>query len=559
MLSRFDTGNILASALKRSLEIKKQERCEGSLLEFIKFAWPIVDPATPFVDGYVIESIADHLEAVTRGHIKKLIMNVPPGCSKSTSLYMWSAWEWGPKNLPHMRYICASYNQALSERDNLRCRRVVEHDSYQKLWGDRVNFDRAQHSKIKFENSQTGWRQATSVTGGVMGHRADRVLIDDPNNPNDMESETVRRTTNTWFTEVVPDRLNNMKESAIVLIQQRLHEADVTGTAIARDMGFTYLVIPLEYEPKLYVNGYTVDEEDGREVIRSFFGEDTRVVAESDIFWRDWRTEPNENAWPERFSPRIIEGLKRDKGNAYHGQYQQYPVPRGGSVIKEEYWEIWEDPKYPPFEFIVAALDTAFTEDEHEGNDPSAMTIWGLWREKMPDTPFHLAGSPRLMLIYAWAEYLALHDLVEKVIDVCTVDKRITPDRARFPVDRLLIEQSAAGMPVYQELERLIGFQGKFGIELIPATKSKLARTHSVEHIFSNGMVWKPNKSFADKVVDQCKIFPYGAHDDLHDTVTMALRWYRDCGFMPNREEEQESTDRDLAYRPRLPPLYGGW
>ncbi len=109
--------------LREKLEAKAYE---GNLIDFVKYVWPIVEPAIPFIEGWPLSAIAEHLQAVTRGEIRRLLINVPPGFSKSllTDVF-WPAWEWGPQNHPSYRYVCASYSNHLTERDNMRCRNVV--------------------------------------------------------------------------------------------------------------------------------------------------------------------------------------------------------------------------------------------------------------------------------------------------------------------------------------------------------------------------------------------------------------------------------------------------
>jgi predicted phage terminase large subunit-like protein len=531
------SGVVLRSAIESIKRIQARQTYEGSLIDFAEYVWPVVEPAIPFIKGWAIEAVADHLQAVTNGHIRRLLMNVPPGFTKSlmTDVF-WPAWEWGPCNMPTLRYICASYSNHLTERDNMRCRNIVISDRYKAFWGKRFGISNEQFTKIKFANDQTGWKLATSVGGIGVGERGDRFIIDDPNNTMDMESEQVRDTTNMWFTEVVPDRLNNPRESAIVVIQQRLHEDDVSGVAISRDMGYTHLCIPMEYVPRTYVNGF---DETGS--IISFIDEDVANVQQDNIFWEDPRTEDGELAWPERFPEEICKELQRDKGPyAWAGQYQQTPEPRGGSIIKRDFWQLWKDEKYPAFEFILASLDTAYTAKEE--NDPSALTIWGVFRDDN--------NNPKMMLIYAWQDRLEFHDLFQKVIDTCTLSA-VPKEHPRFPVDRLLIEAKASGQSVGQELHRLVRGTGNLGIELIDPKRygDKVARVQSVQHLFADGMIYAPNKAWADMVINQVAIFPKGSHDDLVDSTSQALRYLRDAGFALRRDEYAIGAEEEMMYR----------
>lgn len=528
-------ANRIAKAGMQIAKLKEREIYEGTLIDFAEYVWPVVEPAIPFVRGWAIEAIAEHLQAVTEGQIKRLLMNVPPGFTKSlmTDVF-WPAWEWGPRNMPHLRYVCASYSNHLTERDNMRCRNIVISDRYQRMWGNRFKISNEQFTKIKFANDHTGWKLATSVGGIGVGERGDRFIIDDPNNTMEMESQLVRDTTNLWFTEVVPDRMNNPQESAIVIIQQRLHEADVSGIALTRKMGYTHLMIPMEHDVRRHcVTNLGLDRDGNRKV------------------WEDPRSEEGELAWANRFTTDVCDDLKRDKGpHAWAGQYQQFPVPKGGAIIKDDWWNDWELPKFPPFEYILASVDTAYTDKEE--NDPSALTIWGVFRDENQ--------NPKIMLMYSWQARLQFNELVQRLIDTCTMSQKIKT-APQFPVDRILIEAKASGLSVGQELHRLLRGTGKMGVELNPVEGDKYARLQSVQHLFSDGMIYAPIKEWADDVINQCSMFPKGAHDDLVDSTSQALRYLRDHGFALRREEYAVEALDEMTYKGSNynAPLYGNF
>lgn len=528
------------------------DKYSRNLLEFVQYMWPVIEPATPFVKGWVLEAICEHLQGVTEGHIKRLLINVPPGCTKSILVgAMWPAWEWGPRNMPSNRYICASYAEHLSVRDNMRCKNIVMSDRYQKLWGNTVQVAPDLMSKIKFGTTATGWKMATSVTGVGVGERGDRFIIDDPHNTIEMESDAARNTAKIWFTEIVPDRLNDLKKSAIVIIMQRLHEEDVSGIAISRNLGYTHLMIPMRFEPH-------------RKCI-------TQIGPKT---WEDNRTEDGQLAWPERFPKEEVDMMEYTKGPyAWASQYQQSPEPRGGSIIKREFWQPWTNNYFPQFEYILASLDTAYT--TKESNDPSALTVWGVFRDEANPTiirntsgmgvpPYQSERNVRVMLLYAWRERLEFNDLIQSVINTCTKDRRSVPG-PRFSVDRVIVEAKASGISVAQELRRLCTLGGQFGVELIKlkGNQDKVARLHSVQHLFSEGMIYAPWLTsherwhdFAGMVIDETAIFPHGAHDDLVDSTSMAMRYLRDNGFMVRDEEKRLYEDEELTYGGRVMPLY---
>ena len=161
--------DVLARALanpRKALRELERIDCEESLLGFVKAGWKELHPATPLVAGWATEAICHHLEAVTNGDVTRLLINVPPGCTKSmlTAVY-WPLWEWGPKGMPHMQYISASYNLDLATRDLGKAREVQRSEWFQRHWplGNKKDKD----AKESYENEHTGWRKAVGVGGGL--------------------------------------------------------------------------------------------------------------------------------------------------------------------------------------------------------------------------------------------------------------------------------------------------------------------------------------------------------------------------------------------------------
>ena len=291
---------------------------DSSLLGFIKVAWKHLEPETEFVYGWSVEAICDHLEAVSKGQIKRLLINVPPGCMKSlTTEVFWPAWEWGPKRLAHLRYISASYEKGLATRDLVRCRDLLQSEWFQSLWP--LTFKGDQNLKTYYENQHHGWRLAASVGGALTGYRGDRIIIDDPHDVRSAESEVKREDSIRWFTETLPTRLNNQKESAMVVVMQRLHERDVSGL-IQKELGDSWeqLVLPMEFEP-------------------------SRRCSIKATGWKDPRKKDGDLLWPERFDRESVDELKRTfraQGGTYAeaAQLQQRPAPRGGGLFKREHF-----------------------------------------------------------------------------------------------------------------------------------------------------------------------------------------------------------------------------
>lgn len=292
-------------AIPVDFDAVERELCRRSLTDFIRQAWHVIEPGQPYTHGWHIDAIADHLTAVSRGEITRLLINIPPGTMKSlATCVFWPAWEWAQK--PSTRYVCASHSQEHAIRDNVRMRRLVASDWYQRLWPLKLTDD--QNAKTKFENEATGFRQAMAVAS-MTGARGDRVIWDDPHSVEDALSDAKRTAALRVFDETLPTRLNNPDRSAIVVIMQRLHQNDVSGHILERDLGYTHLCLPMEFEPE-------------RRCVTS-------------IEFSDPRSEPGELLFPARFSREVVERDKHAMGSmAVAGQFQQRPAPRGGGMLQ---------------------------------------------------------------------------------------------------------------------------------------------------------------------------------------------------------------------------------
>lgn len=372
---------------------------------------------------------------------------------------------------------------------------------------------------------------------GILAHNC--IIIDDPNDASDDSSEASIDAAIRFWDGTISTRLNDPNTGSFIVVQQRIAEDDITGHILTKNDGdWCHVMLPMFFEPE-----------------RSY---------STLIGWKDPRTEPGELLWPERFSEKTARALEKTLGPfRASGQLQQSPEPKGGGIIKREWWLEWDQPAYPVMDFIMASVDTAYTEKTM--NDPSAMTVWGVFTmdpiahaTRLIDAegrPMYLGPSrgeqaPRVMLMAAWSEHLEFHALVERVAETCR----------RFGCDKVLIEAKASGHSVAQELRRLYGHE-KFAVQLMdPKSTDKIARLYSVQHLFADGMIYAPDRKWADELITEVAMFPHGKHDDRVDTVSQALRHMRDLGLMTRAAERLEEIEESRQYVSRggSVPLYPG-
>ncbi len=453
----------------------EREYCTRSLGNFAKRAWHVLEPATELKWGWAVEAICDHLEAVTRGDIHRLLMNVPPGTMKSllTSV-IWPAWEWGPKGKQSMRYLGTAHKQDLAVRDSTKCRRLIQSDWYQRLWPIELTGD--QNAKTKFENSATGFREAMAF-GSMTGARGDRVILDDPHSVDDANSRVKLSADVVTFREALPSRVNN-DDSAIVIIMQRLAVGDVSDVAL--ELGYEHLLIPMRYEA----------------------GRSKWVLGKGDP-----RKIDGELMFPERFSEANVAELESSLGShAVAGQLQQRPNPRGGRIVKTEWFQLYDVP--PRIKHRVIYADTAQKTAEH--NDYSVFEEWGLGED----------GKIYLL------------DLIRGKWEIPELERRAPAfwnkakgrDMAAMgQLRQMKIEDNASGTGLIQRMK----LDHRIPVAGIKRTKDKYTRLTDVIGYIESGYVCLPrNAPFLSDFVGECEAFTADdshPHDDQIDPMIDAI------------------------------------
>lgn len=480
----------------------EREYCQRSLPNFIERGWHVLEPQQPYVHGWHIDVMGEHLEAVTAGQITRLLINVPPGTMKSMcTAVFWPSWEWGPKGMAHVRFIGASHKEeGVATRDNLNMRRLVQSDWYQKLWPTELVGD--QNAKTHFQNSKTGWRQSCAV-GSMTGLRGDRVLWDDPHSAEDAHSAKALDGAIRIFRETLPTRLNNPDRSAIIVVMQRLNQKDISGEILGGDYGYDHLCLPMEYEGPRKATS---------------------------IGFKDPRTKIGELLFPERFPRAVVDRDKKIMGDyAVAGQFQQRPAPAGGGILKSDKFRLWPATRdVPDIFFIVQSWDTAFTEETK--NDPTACSVWGVFEHEQ---------RRQVILLDYFSDHLEYTPLKARMKDDWKAryggvkDNPMKPSRR---ADVVIIEQKGSGQSIIQDL-RLLNIP-VFAYN--PGKASKISRAHMAAPLLAADSWWvlesnvergKPRK-WARPFLLEMEQFPNGEHDDGVDTFTQAAIYLRDTGHI---------------------------
>ncbi len=447
----------------------EREYCKRSLANFAKQAWPILEPSTPLKWGWALDAICEHLEAVTRGEINRLLMNVPPGSMKSLLTgVLWPAWEWGPMGMPQKRFIGTAHAQELAVRDNMKCRRLIQSEWYQTLWPVALTSD--QNAKTKFENARTGFRAAMAFTS-MTGSRGDRVILDDPISADDANSDAELENARITFTETLPTRVNN-EHSAIVVIMQRLNERDTSGVILDMGLPYVHLRIPMRYERDKHCT--------------------------TALGWSDPRRVDGELMFPERFPEAQVEELERTLGSyGTAGQLQQRPAPRGGGMFKRQWFEII--PAAPANCRWVRGWDLAATD--------SSEAAWtaGVLMGKTPEGEFIIANVTRIQGTSAAVEKLLKNTATQDGIRT----------RGSIPQDP---GQAGKSQSIYL-IRQLAGYDYRAS----PETGDKETRAQPLAAQAEVGNVKLVAGAWNKDFLDELSTFPVGKFKDQVDAASRAF------------------------------------
>jgi len=428
-------------------------------------------PSTPFEWNWHIEVMAGKLQDCFRGKTKRLILCLPPRHMKSflTSVVL-PVWWLG--HHPTARIICVSYGEGLSEvfaRDRIA---IMGSPFYQRVFATRLN----KQSVHELVTTAGGGCFSTSVGGVLTGRGADLIILDDVMKPDDALSDVRRNAINEWFSHSLVTRLNDQRTGRIILCMHRLHQDDLVGHV-------------LEQEPWEILSLPAIAEHSETHLL------DTRLGQVR------FRRKRGELLHPARQTEEIITSRRKEIGE-YHfaGQYQQSPAPRGGGLVKAEWFTRFPSRKdLPELDLIVQSWDTATRPGEL--NSFSVCCTLGV-----KGNDYYLVDVRRQRLSF-------------------TKLKRGVKQHAQaYNADVILIEDRSSGT---QLIEDLIA-EGVKGVTRYEPKDSKVMRLHAQTGVIENGFVHLPSRAawLAD-FLDEITNFPASKHSDQVDSLSQALDWVR--------------------------------
>jgi predicted phage terminase large subunit-like protein len=463
-----------SSRIDRAIAALEAPDLEASLRDFILPAWNAVFPAIEYQHNWHIDAIADHLQAVDGGDLRKLVINIPPRCCKSTLCsVLYPAWSWTRNQAK--RFMFASYADSVTRRDSRFCRELLRCQWYRDRWGHKVKIKPDQDCQLRYETTSQGMRLAVTVGGTNAGEGGDVIVIDDPHNFMEVYSQAHRQKAINWWTTAMSTRSNDPRAGARVVIMQRVHQEDLCS--ILRDEGdWTWLVLPMDYEPKVQID--------------------------SPLGFKDPREEKGTLLWPDRFGQPEVDAISKSLGSYdAAAQLQQDPVPRGGSIIKDSWLQYYDELPDGVTEYVTT-WDCAF-----KGFSTSSYVAGGVWARKGAD--FYLVDQVREHLDFV--QTLTAIERMAKRYPQC--QKKLVEDKANGPAVIRMLKNKVPGIIAWPR-------KGK-------ALPPKESRLYAVSPLFEAGNVWIPrNRSWTADYVTEMTTFPQSPDNDQVDQTTMALLEY---------------------------------
>jgi len=464
--------------MKLELRLAQLDRIDASHNNFIPFVrnmWP------EFIAGKHHKIISEKLERVATGELKRLIINMPPRHTKSEfASYLFPAWMIG-KN-PSMKIIQATHTTELAVGFGRKVKNLLERDEYLEIFPDaKLAVD--SKASGRWDTARGGMYYAVGVGSNLAGRGADLCIIDDPHSEQTAMSNAGFDDAWDWYTGGPRQRLQ--PGGSIIVVMTRWSEKDLTGQltrSMARD--------PLA---------------DQWEIV-----EFPMELPSGDACWPEY--------WSQADMVAVKASIPVSKWNA---QYQQNPTGDETSILKREWWNLWEKESVPALEYVIQSYDTAFSKKETA--DYSAITTWGVF---FPNE----SGTPNLILLDSLKGRWDFPELKAKAYELYKF----------WDPETVIIEAKATGMPLTHELRNM-------GIPVVNFTPSrgndKVSRVHSVAPLFESGMIWAPDQLWAEELIEECAAFPNGEYDDLVDSTTQALMRYRQGNFVQLPSDDWDTPE----------------
>lgn len=469
-----------------------RERClrQGGFKVFVRYFWEYVEPRK-LIWNWHLDVLCWVLEALGRGLVNRVLINLPPGYAKSILCdVLWPAWKWALD--PTWSCIFGSHDEALALRDSVKSRDLMKHAEFVRIFrpawgitGESWDFSSAQDTKHLFKTTRGGMRYSTSVGGAITGFRGSAVVIDDPLDANKAPSEVKLREHIDWFTNL-GSRIDDVEHSQWLVIMQRLCEGDLSDYLIKKG-GWLHVCLPAEYDP-----------------------DDPRPITwEDEVLFEDPRAERGEPLFPQYQSKKALAFLREYLTDVkFETQYNQNAMMADGGMVRFEDAS-WHDVplveiRRRSFEVLVSADLTFMKNDagQEKENERRAYNVLQVWA--FDGSNFYPLEELRGR--WQWPEAKEAFSYLAKKWGIWTC----------------LVEDATVSGIIINELEQIF-----HNVELVKPQGSKEARCSVAARYWRLGKVWLPKgQEWAMDMLTEIVKFPLGMYKDRVDAMSQAILWW---------------------------------
>ena len=420
----------------------------------------------PLDENRHIKLMCDTLERVYRKEISRLIINVPPRSLK-TEIVSKAYTNWVLGNDPYHKFIVTSYAAGLAEKNSWEARNMYISQTNNIIFPRNPLLKEDQNTKQHWENV-VGWQYyAAGSSGTITGIGCDTLIIDDPINPEEANSDLVRTKVNNNYHDTLKTRLNDKHTGSIIIIMQRLHDDDLCWHLMEAERNGTG-----DKRTKIIVPSIAVEDDEYRKKGESFF--------------------------EKRFPLQFLQAIQRENATTFSTQFQQDPFSREAQEFHEEWFRYYE--QKPRWLRIFTSCVPAFK--KWEDNDYSCvMTAW-------------FDGMDMYILEYTVGRYDA-GELINKLM--YHIQKR-NPEKVG-------IEAFQAQTIIAFNLRARLEQKGlSANIEELTQKGDKNTKIRKLVALYREWHIYHTRDMSELEV--QLKKFPRGKHDDIIDAEQMLYDLY---------------------------------
>ena len=436
-------------------------KCENSLLFFARYIYKENHRRNFIIAPHFIK-VAETLERVVKGDIKRLIINIPPRYGK-TELAIKIFISWCLAKWHNSKFIHLSYSDSLALDNSSQTKEYIQSEAFQKLWPMELKKDA--QSKSKWFNEYGGGVYATASGGAITGFGAGvadsqefsgAIIIDDPLKPDDAFSEVKRKAVNERYNNTIRSRVND-RNTPIIVIMQRLHEEDMSGFLLNGGSGedWEHLCLP------------ALDEN-------------------------------NEPLWSDKHNFEELEQIRQANRYTFAGQYMQVPSPQEGGEWQKSWFNIINRSEVPNLNWTMY-IDGAYT--KNTANDPTGIQVAAKYRNDY-------------IILSSIDKYLEMPELIKFIPEFIK--------SLGVQISIIRIEPKASGKSIAQILRQ----QTKLNIAEIKSdfvSMSKIERARSVSPYIESGRVSLVSGAWNENYLNQVAMFPNAKHDEHVDLTAYGI------------------------------------